>query len=222
VPSEAVENYLTAIQRLGDRDTPVTTSALARHLAVAPASVTGMLKKLSREGFVEYRRYRGTLLTRKGSTVAGAVTRRHRLVETFLVQALGIAPDRVHAEAHRWEHVLSDEVVERLDAWLGVPARDPHGTPIPRTGTRSVGENVLLATLPAGESARVKNVRGVSADHAAYLHALGLEPGAEVTAVARGPFGGPVTLAVAGRRTTVGPEVTHHVIVEPSERSERS
>ncbi len=130
--NEAREDYLTALLRLGEGGAAVNTSALAQRLGVAPASVTGMLKTLAREGLVEHRPYRGALLSRKGRTLALAVQRRHRLVETFLVNTLGLSPDRVHAEAHRLEHALSDEVVERLDRWLGRPERDPHGSPIPR------------------------------------------------------------------------------------------
>ena len=91
-----------------------------------------MLKKLAREGLVDHQPYRGASLSRQGHSLAIGIVRRHRLVETFLVSALGLPADRVHAEAHRLEHALSDEVVERLDHWLGRPALDPHGSPIPR------------------------------------------------------------------------------------------
>jgi len=131
VLTEAVENYLTAILRLEESGAAATTSALAVHLAVARPSVTGMLKRLAVDGLVTHQRYRGAQLTTAGRRAACAVIRRHRLMETFLVTVLGMATDQVHAEAHRLEHALSDEVVERLDAWLGRPERDPHGQPIP-------------------------------------------------------------------------------------------
>ena len=129
--TEAVENYLTAILRLEQSGAEATTSALAEHLAVARPSVTGMLKRLAVEGLVTHERYRGAQLTAAGHRAACDVIRRHRLVETFLVTVLGMAADQVHAEAHRLEHALSEEVVERLDAWLGRPEHDPHGQPIP-------------------------------------------------------------------------------------------
>jgi len=125
------EDYLTALPRPGEGGGAVSTSALAARLAVAPASVTGMLKTLAREGLVEHERYRGAQLSPLGRERALAVVRRHRLVETFLVGTLGLPIDRVHAEAHRLEHALSDEVVERHDRWLGRPRLDPHGSPIP-------------------------------------------------------------------------------------------
>jgi DtxR family Mn-dependent transcriptional regulator len=129
--SEAVENYLSAILRLEDAGQAATTSALADHLRVARPSVTGMLKRLAGDGLVTHQRYRGVRLTGRGRRAAQQVLRRHRLVETFLVTILGMPADRVHAEAHRLEHALSDEVVDRLDAWLGRPDHDPHGSPIP-------------------------------------------------------------------------------------------
>jgi len=129
--TEAVENYLTAILRLEDQGGAATTSALAERLEVARPSVTGMLKRLAIDGLVTHERYRGVRLTDRGRVAALQVIRRHRLVETFLVDTLGMPADKVHVEAHRLEHALSDEVVDRLDAWLGRPTTDPHGQPIP-------------------------------------------------------------------------------------------
>lgn len=134
---EAREDYLTALLRLGEAGAAVSTKALAERLGVAPASVTGMLKTLARDGLVEHELYRGAQLSQRGRTHALGIVRRHRLVETFLVGTLGLPPDRVHVEAHRLEHALSDEVVERLDQWLGRPALDPHGSPIPRMESRA-------------------------------------------------------------------------------------
>ena len=118
--TESVENYLTAILRLEDAGGgAATTSALADRLDVARPSVTGMLKRLAGEDLVAHERYRGVRLTGRGRQLALQVIRRHRLVETFLVDILGMPADAVHQEAHRLEHALSDEVVDRLDAWLG-------------------------------------------------------------------------------------------------------
>jgi len=132
MPSEAVENYLTAILRLEEAGEVASTSLLAARLQVARPSVTGMLKRLGDAGLVDHEPYRGARLTARGRRSARAVIRRHRLVESFLVGTLGMDPDAVHDEAHRLEHALSDEVVDRLDAWLGHPEHDPHGQPIPR------------------------------------------------------------------------------------------
>ena len=132
--TEATENYLTEILKLEESAGEATTSVLADRLAVARPSVTGMLKRLADEGLVEHRPYRCTRLTAAGRLAALEVRRRHRLVETFLVQTLGMDPERVHDEAHRWEHVISPEVLDRLDDFLGRPERCPHGSEIPRPG----------------------------------------------------------------------------------------
>jgi len=129
--SESVENYLSEILRLEEAELAATTSVLADRLGVARPSVTGMLKRLAEERLVTYEPYRAATLTNRGRRSARATMRRHRLVETFLVDVLGMSPDRVHEEAHRLEHALSDEVIDRLDDWLGRPDRDPHGSPIP-------------------------------------------------------------------------------------------
>ena len=134
--TESVENYLTEILRLEETGDQATTSALADRLQVARPSVTGMLKRLADAELVDHQRYRGARLTVRGRRVALAVIRRHRLVETFLVDILGMPEHRVHEEAHRLEHALSDDVVDRLDMWLGRPRQDPHGRPIPGPANR--------------------------------------------------------------------------------------
>lgn len=139
MPSESTENYLTELLRLEERGVRATTSELADRLAVARPSVSGMLERLAEDGFVVRERYRPVRLTRRGRAAARRVLHRHRLIETFLVDILGLPADRVHAEAHRLEHAMSDEVVQRLDRWLGHPRHDPHGTPIPRPGNRAGG-----------------------------------------------------------------------------------
>jgi DtxR family Mn-dependent transcriptional regulator len=132
--SESVENYLTEILRLEESAEPATTSVLARRLAVARPSVTGMVKRLAADGFILHERYKAVRLTPRGRRAGRAVIRRHRIVETFLVDVLEMSPDSVHEEANRLEHALSEEVIDRLDAWLGRPTRDPHGKPIPGPG----------------------------------------------------------------------------------------
>ena len=131
MPSEATENYVAEILRLEEAGITATTSTLATRLGVARPSVTGMLKKLASEKLVRREPYRDAHLTRRGRTIATRVLRRHRLIETFLVDTLGLPPDRVHEDAHRIEHALSDEIVDRLERWLGHPTIDPHGSAIP-------------------------------------------------------------------------------------------
>lgn len=128
---QTVQNYLKAICRLQDRYGRVATTELAAHLRIAAPSTTQMLKKLASRDLVEYRPYYGVVLTAKGRKIAVQILRRHRLLESYFAQALKMPPERVHAEAERWEHVLSPDLEDRIDTMLGHPAVDPHGARIP-------------------------------------------------------------------------------------------
>jgi DtxR family transcriptional regulator, Mn-dependent transcriptional regulator len=127
----AVQDYAKAIYALETRDGTVSTTALAERLDVRPASVSGMLRKLAVLGLVEHERYHGVRLTERGRLVALEVIRHHRLLELYLAQTLGVHVDEVHDEAERLEHVLSEELEQRIDKALGFPTHDPHGDPIP-------------------------------------------------------------------------------------------
>ena len=135
--TESTENYLTEILKLEEAGHDVTTSALAERQNEARPSVTGMLKRLAGEDLVEQRPNRGAQLTLEGRDAALEIRRRHRQDETYLVETLGMDPDGVHDEAHRWEHVISPVVLDRLDDVLGRPATCPHGSPIPRPAGES-------------------------------------------------------------------------------------
>src|SRR5690606_39879727 len=131
VLSAAAEDYLKTIYKLRDDDAPTTTQAVAARLSVAPPSATAMIKKLAAMKLVRHTPYRGVELTEAGEKIALEVIRHHRLIETYLAEVLGVAWDKVHDEAERWEHVLSEEVEAKMAAALGNPTRDPHGAPIP-------------------------------------------------------------------------------------------
>ncbi|HEX8833958.1 MAG TPA: metal-dependent transcriptional regulator, partial [Abditibacteriaceae bacterium] len=156
--SHAAEDYLKTIYKLRTADSlepggaqAVTTQALAVRLGVSSPSATAMVKKLASLSLVRHTPYYGVELTEAGEKIALEIIRHHRLVETYLTQILGVEWDKVHAEAERWEHILSDEVEARMDAALGNPTRDPHGAPIPtRDGqiARDIWDN--LQTFSAG------------------------------------------------------------------------
>jgi DtxR family Mn-dependent transcriptional regulator len=176
--TSAVEDYLKAIHALGRAGEPATTSALAARLDVAPASVTGMLKKLAASGLVEHEKYQGARLTEAGRLVAVETIRHHRLVETYLHQALGVPWDRLHAEAEAWEHVLSEDLEARMDAALGHPTHDPHGAPIPTASLELDEEDLLpLARLDAGQTATVARVSDHDPAVLRAVGAAGLYPG---------------------------------------------
>lgn len=129
--TESTEDYLKTIWDLEAGHGRATTSEIARRLEVAPASATGMVKRLSGLGLVDHKPYHGVTLTETGRRTALRVVRRHRLIESFLVRIMDVPRDRVHDEAERWEHVLSEDMEDRIDQLLGHPDSDPHGSPIP-------------------------------------------------------------------------------------------
>jgi DtxR family Mn-dependent transcriptional regulator len=141
--SEAIEDYAKAIYRLEQqREGPVLNGEVAERLGVTPATATSMLKRLAGLGFVDYQPYKGVTLTRAGQKVALEVIRHHRLIESYLSEALGMPSDRVHDEAEVLEHYISEELELLIAAKLGEPSHDPHGTPIPGPDLRlpDVGE----------------------------------------------------------------------------------
>jgi DtxR family Mn-dependent transcriptional regulator len=181
VSSISVEDYLLAIYRLQADESPVSTSALAGHLGVAPPSVTGMLHKLRRAGLVDHEPYYGVVLTARGQRQALGLLRRHRLWELFLTDVLGLSWDEVHAEAHRLEHATSDRVAEKLAAFLGEPDIDPHGQPIPaRDGTLLPRSGLPLTEIEAGRTVQVVEVADGDPAMLQHLGKLGLYPGTEV------------------------------------------
>ncbi len=211
--SEATQDYLKAIWKLG-RDGPATTSQIAEELGVSPASATGMLKRLAVLGLVEHERYHGATLTPAGERVALEVIRHHRLLELYLMEALGLGWDEVHAEADRLEHHLSEEVEARIDAALGFPRRDPHGDPIPTAELELVNDPArMLAELVCGDEAVVLCVPDSDPALLRYLGELGLFPKRRVTIVERAPFGGPLTVEVDGARHAIAIELAERIAV---------
>ncbi len=186
--SEAQEDYLKAIYQLGEGGT-VTPLALAERMRVRPASVTGMLKKLAALGLVEYAPYRGVRLTPAGLRVALEVVRHHRLLEAFLAKALGFSWERVHEEADRLEHHISEEFEERISELLGHPERDPHGDPIPTPElTLPHARGPRLTETEPGEY-RVQRVHAQDADALRVFERLALTPGKPVKVLERTPLG---------------------------------
>lgn len=212
--TQAVEDYLKTIYDLGRGEAAVTTSALAERLDVTAASVTGMVKKLAGMNLVTHEPYRGVALTRAGERIALEVIRHHRLIETYLHEALGVPWDRVHAEAERIEHVLSEDLEARMDAALGHPTVDPHGAPIP-TLDLEIAEivTVPLAELTPGARGTVAEVSDHDADLLRYVGDLGLYPQTPLEVLAVAPFDGPLTVRVGGAERTVGRKAARFILV---------
>ncbi len=212
--SSAIEDYLKAIYEIQCTDGQVGTTALAERLNVAPASATGMIKKLAELKLVIHERYQGVRLTKAGQKIALEVLRHHRLVERFLAEALGVPWDRVHEEAHRIEHVLSDDLEERMDEVLGHPTTDPHGSPIPHAdGTIAPSSDVRLAQLQAGQAAIVAEVDDHDAALLRYLGELGLYPETRVTVVDKGPLDDVLTLRIGKAQHVVSHATASRIFV---------
>ncbi len=199
IPSESVENYLKAIYELEEEGGRVNTSSLAERLAVSPPSVSAMLKRLSQETppLVDHEPHRGVTLTPDGLRKALVTVRHHRLIETFLCQALGYTWDEVHEEAEQLEHHISERLEDRIAEFLGHPSYDPHGAPIPtKDGHIPDHAYVSLAELEEGQRGRVLRVKHDLPDVLRYLTSLGIEPEVEVVMTEKAPFDGPVYIRV--------------------------
>jgi len=204
--SSAVEDYLKAVYALETRlDGPVPTNALAARLGVTPGSVSGMLRRLDDLGLLEHERYRGVTLTGEGRRVALRTLRNHRLLELLLVELLDVPWDRVHREAELLEHVLSDELAERIAAKLGNPEFDPHGDPIPsRELDLTERETRSLEDVDVGETVAFVRVSDADPAMLRYLSERGIVPGVTLKVLDRQPFGGPLTVRHAGGSHALG------------------
>ncbi len=214
--TQAVEDYLKAIYELQAEGGKVSTTELSERLHVAPASVTGMVKKLAAMKLVVHEPYQGVELTPSGEKIALEVVRHHRLVESYLAESLGVSWDKVHEEADRWEHVLSEEMEDLMDDKLGHPTTDPHGAPIPsRDGTMPKSELRRLSELEAGEVAIIAEVSDHDADLLRYFGDMGLFPKVEVRVLSSAPFEGPITIKTNGDEHALGREVAGYILVQP-------
>ncbi|MGD2068157.1 MAG: metal-dependent transcriptional regulator [Gemmatimonadota bacterium] len=216
----SVEDYLKAVFALSERGEPAATSALAETLDVQPASVSGMVKRLAEADLVEHVPYRGVRLTDVGRGEALRIIRRHRILETYLVERLGYAWEDVHDEAERLEHAASDTLVDRMAAALENPSHDPHGAPIPTSkGEIEEVEFATLAEADRGAAVHIRAVADEDAERLRYLEARGLKPGVLLHVESREPFDGPVTVRVggnAGPPQVVGAELARRIFVTTS------
>jgi DtxR family transcriptional regulator, Mn-dependent transcriptional regulator len=178
-PSSSVGDYLKAVWELAvDSGDAASTKGVAARLSVSSASVSNMFARLQEMGLVRYERYRGATLTDRGREEALRLVRRHRLIETFLLEHLGYDWQEVHDEAERLEHAVSDEFTERLAELLGHPDHDPHGDPIPSAeGTLEVEESFTLSQAVADQRVRISKVRDEDAAMLDYLGDRNLVPG---------------------------------------------
>ena len=213
--SSAVEDYAKALYALGRGHAAVSNNALAARLGVTPGSASQMVKRLVELGLAEREPYRGVRLTPAGERVALEVLRHHRLLELYLAESLGVPWDRVHEEAEVLEHAISPELSELIATKLGNPKRDPHGDPIPtRDGEIDEGATRSLAELRDGERALFTRISDSQPEMLRYLAERGIEPGTALEVRERQPFGGPITVRVAGAEHALGRELARAMRVE--------
>ena len=219
--SRSHEDYLKVIYNLEARFGVAHTSAIAELLDLAPASVSGMVKRIAELGLVEHALHRGVRLTDSGRQAALQVLRRHRIIEAYLLEKLGYEWDSVDAEAERLEHAVSDELVEAMARAMGNPRYDPHGAPIPTSaGDLEQPDVVPMTELSVGAAGELRMVSDQDPERLRFLASLGLKPGTRFTVLARQPFHGPVTLRVEGadqREQVVGFELANSLACTTAE-----
>ena len=219
MPTSTVEDYLKAIlleEQVLQANELVTMGQIANALDVAPGTVTAMVKTLVKLGMVTYEPYSGVRLSEEGRREAINVLRRHRLIELFLVEVLGLDWSEVHDEAERLEHAISEKLIDRIDKLLGYPKVDPHGDPIPNVaGELQEKELVALEHAPPGEIVTIARVSDQEEAFLRFVEKHGLRPGARVVLTSRDSIADAVTVEPLGRPpVTLGGEAAAKLWIE--------
>jgi DtxR family Mn-dependent transcriptional regulator len=217
IATQSTQDYLKHIYELTECGQPASTNDLARELQVRPASVTGMIQKMAAEkpALVAYQKHQGVTLTAAGRKAALEVIRHHRLLEAWLVQTLGYSWDEVHEEAERLEHVISENLEERIAAALGHPTRDPHGELIPSADlTMPADKSMPLSSLRSHQTATIQRVDAADPNLLRHLDSLGLVPGVNVEVTAYSEFDHNLTVMVGKKLHVLGLNITTKIFVE--------
>jgi DtxR family Mn-dependent transcriptional regulator len=206
-PSQAVQDYLKAIHRLGGGDQFVSPNKIATELGVKAPSVTGMLKRMAEAGWIAYTPQTGAQLSPEGLTEALRVIRRHRLVELFLTRVLGLDWSEVDAEAEALEHAISPRLEQAIAQHLGEPLEDPHGHPIPSSTGELRHRNLCrLSEFRAGQSAIIREAQDDNPARLRHWRQLGLTPGATIQILTYEPLDDLFEVEVAGKLIRLGSE----------------
>ncbi len=210
--SIAIEDYLKSLWKLGPKD--VGTQELADSLDVTPASVTKMILRLTDIGLVDHIPYKGASLTKKGELEALSVVRRHRLLETFLSQTLGLGREQLHEEAERLEHALSSSLESAIAEYLGNPTRDPHGHPIPGPNGELYQETDLpLSDSPLNLSLVVMQVPDTNSEILSWLEKNGIHPGVILEIVSRDDFDGGLNVKIDNKTVRISSSIASLVMI---------
>ena len=214
--SQAEENYLKEIYALGEETHELlSTNSIAKKMKTKASSATDMLQKLSNKGLVNYTKYKGARLSRKGETIAMTIVRKHRLWETFLVEKLGYNWDEVHDIAEQLEHIQSKTLTNRLDAFLEYPTRDPHGHPIPNINGKIVtSESIILADLNINEEGILIGVKDASDNFLKYLNKINITIGDNIKILDIEPFDNSVTISSDTKQITISGNVAKNLYIK--------
>ncbi|HMS99767.1 MAG TPA: metal-dependent transcriptional regulator [Saprospiraceae bacterium] len=211
------ENYLKAIFKISEKEKKsASTNSLARHLDTTPASVTDMLKRLAEKEMIHYERYKGVTLTAEGNRIATSLIRRHRLWEVFLVEKLRFDWEHVHDLAEELEHIYSEELISRLDAFLNYPKFDPHGDSIPNAeGKFTIRNQMPLSDLMTGQSCQVLGVKEHSNAFLRYLNQIKVKPGTQIKIEERIEFDASLRVLIDQKeRSTISDSVAQSLLVK--------
>jgi DtxR family Mn-dependent transcriptional regulator len=219
LPSSTVENYLKAIHQgqsaLGPDQRLVPMGQVASALGVTPGTATTMVKALAESGLAEYEPYSGVRLSASGERLAGLVLRRHRLVELFLVQVMGMSWADVHDEAEQLEHAVSERLIDRIDEMLGRPSHDPHGDPIPdQDGAITTRHLDSLLTCPLATPLRVTRITDQDPAFLRFIENNGLKPGEPIEVASRDDAADAVVLQQKTRPIVIGARAASKLLVE--------
>ncbi|MGQ9587580.1 MAG: metal-dependent transcriptional regulator [Thermoplasmata archaeon] len=209
--SENTEQYLKVIFNLTEDGDSAKTTDIASIMKVAPASVTEMLHKLARQGYIRHEPYKGAVLRPKGMKIACKLARKHRLLERFLTDIVGVTGRSRHEQACKMEHALTDEAEDNLCKMMHHPSECPHGRKIPKCGRtitceRCTSEDVPLAEISEGESAVVSHLASQNRDELCRMLSMGFVPGSELTVEKRVPMGGPIIVSIKGTKVAIARE----------------
>jgi DtxR family Mn-dependent transcriptional regulator len=220
VPTIPTENYLIAIQTLHDDEIRCIPARIAELVGVSPPTVTEALKRMARDGYIHETHDPEVMLTDTGRALVSSLMRRHRIVERWLTDTLGLDWASAHEEAHKLEHAISETVAERLWTSMGFPDGCPHGNPIPPAGElpRQDPERMRLRDVPTGQTVRLVRISELAEeqhDLIAYFEEKGFRPGIEVFVADRAPLHGPITVELAERSVALGEEIAAYLWVRP-------
>jgi DtxR family Mn-dependent transcriptional regulator len=213
-----MEDYLKALYHLEMDFDAVSTNSIADYLDMKPSSVTDMLKKLAEKKFINYEKYKGTSLTKRGRLIALSIIRKHRLWETFLVEKLGFGWDQVHIIAEQLEHIKSEELIENLDNFLGNPKYDPHGDPIPnKDGEIEKMNQKLLVELKTSQKGIITGVKKGTASLLNYLDKEKVKLGDSVKVIEILEFDGTYIVEINKRKLTFSEKICQNLLLETND-----